>query len=272
MDGAASRAATRRAALGFAAAGLGLAVVCPWPAAAAELGPAAMALLGGRSALESPQLVLDLPPVFEQGASVPLTVAVNRPMDDSDHVRRIALFAEGNPFPEVITLHLTPGNGRAQVATRIRLEGGEQEVVALAELCDGRVLVARRTVAVGIGGCGTERTPAFAAADPPPEPRIRIPDTVPRGAVVEVRTMIPHRMETGLRHDAEGRPIPRRIIHRMECALDGRPLFAADLTPAVAANAYLTFPLRADHRATLAFTWQEDGGRTYDARRVIEVV
>ena len=179
------------------------------------------------------------------------------------------LLAEGNPFPEVMTLHLTPANGRAQVATRIRLEGGEQEVVALAWRCDGRVLLARRTVAVGIGGCGSGPAPVLAAADPPPAPRIRLPDSARRGELVEIRTMIAHRMETGLRHDAAGRPIPRKIIHRMACALDGQPLFAADLTPAVAANAYLAFPLRADHPATLTFTWHEDGGQTYRAKRAI---
>jgi sulfur-oxidizing protein SoxY len=272
MDEAAGRGATRRAALRLAAAGLGLAAVRPWPVTAGELGPAPLALLAGRAAVPSTLLVLDLPTIFEQGASVPLTVAVDSPMAEGDHVRRIALFAEGNPFPEVMTLHLTPGNGRAQVATRIRLEGGEQEVVALAELCDGRVLLARRTVAVGIGGCGSERAPVLAAADPTPEPRIRVPEAAHRGELIEIKTMIPHRMETGLRHDSDGRPIPRRIIHRMECALDGRPLFAADLTPAVAANAYLAFPLRAEHPATLAFTWHEDGGHTYAARRALEVV
>jgi thiosulfate oxidation carrier complex protein SoxZ len=272
MDEAAGCGTTRRAALRLAVAGLGLAAVRPWPVTAGELGPAARALLAGRTAVPSPDLSLDLPSIFEQGASVPLAVAVASPMAATDYVRRIALFAEGNPFPEVMTLHLTPDNGRAHVATRIRLEGGEQEVTALAELCDGRALLARRTVVVGIGGCGSERTPVLIGADPPPEPRIRVPEAAHRGELIEIKTMIPHRMETGLRHDGEGRPIPRRIIHRMECALDGRPLFAADLTPAVAANAYLTFHLRAQAPATLAFTWLEDGGRTYAARRTLEVV
>ena len=268
---AAGDGVTRRAALRLAAAAMGLAAARPAPAAAA-LGPAASALLAGRPALPSAQLQLDLPALFEQGASVPLAVEVDSPMQEADHVRRIALLAEGNPFPEVLTLHLTPGNGRAQVATRIRLEAGEQEVVALAWLCDGRILLARRTVAIGIGGCGSHGPAMLATADPPPEPRIRLPATARRGEVIEIKTMIAHRMETGLRHDAAGRPIPRRIIHRMDCALNGRPLFAADLTPAVAANAYLSFHLRVLHSASLAFSWQEDGGATYRARREIEVV
>lgn len=267
---AAGRGATRRAALRLAAAGLGLAAARP-RSAAAEFGPAVTDLLAGRPALASPQLRLDLPAIFEQGASVPLMVEADSPMREDDHVRRIALLAEGNPFPELMILHLTPGNGRAQVATRIRLEGGEQEVVALAWLCDGRVLFAKRTVAVGIGGCGSERAPVIATTDPPPEPRIRLPETAQPGELIEIKTMIPHRMETGLRRDAAGEPIPRRIIHRLDCTLDGKPLFAADLTPAVAANAYLSFCLRAQHSASLAFTWHEDGGRTYSARRSIEV-
>ncbi|MCX7753605.1 MAG: hypothetical protein N2443_12205, partial [Blastocatellia bacterium] len=75
MDAAAGRAATRRAALRLVAAGLGLAALRPRPVAASELGPMALALLAGRPPVPSPDLVLALPSIFEQGASLPLTVA-----------------------------------------------------------------------------------------------------------------------------------------------------------------------------------------------------
>ena len=83
--------------------------------------------------------------------------------------------------------------------------------------------------------------------------------------------MISHWMETGLRSDAEGRPIPRRIIHRLKCDAEGEPVFTADLTPAIAANAYLSFPLLARRSTVLDFTWSEDGGAEYRAVQALTV-
>ena len=51
------------------------------------------------------------------GNTVPLAVAVDSPMTEADHVRRVDVFAEGNPFPEVATFHFTPDSGRASVST-----------------------------------------------------------------------------------------------------------------------------------------------------------
>jgi sulfur-oxidizing protein SoxZ len=106
---------------------------------------------------------------------------------------------------------------------------------------------------------------------PMPAPRLKLPRDIRSGEVVEIRTMIAHWMETGLRRDPDGRPIPRRIINRMACDLDGQEVFAADLTPAVAANAYLTFPLLARGSGRLTVTWTEDGGGLYRASQDLAV-
>ena len=86
-----------------------------------------------------------------------------------------------------------------------------------------------------------------------PEPRLKLPDEARRDEIFEIRTMISHWMETGLRVDAPGNPIPRRIINRMACPHDGEPIFAADLSPAIAANAYLSFPVVARESGVLDF-------------------
>ena len=84
--------------------------------------------------------------------------------------------------------------------------------------------------------------------------------------------MISHNMETGLRADTEGNLLPRRIIHRMECNFAGRRVFAADLSPAIAANAYLTFSVKVEQTGTIEFAWHEDGGAVYRAAQRITVV
>jgi sulfur-oxidizing protein SoxY len=97
-------------------------------------------------------LRLDVPAIAENGMVVPISVEVESPMTEADHVRAIHVFADGNPLPGVVSYHFTPASGRAAAATRIRL-AQSQGVVAVAELSDGRLLAARRAVQVTVGGC-----------------------------------------------------------------------------------------------------------------------
>jgi sulfur-oxidizing protein SoxZ len=91
-------------------------------------------------------------------------------------------------------------------------------------------------------------------------PRIRVPRQVTRDEVFEVRTLVSHRMESGHRLDGQGAPIPRHIIRRFACLLNGREVFAADLHPAIASDPYLTFHLRAEEGGELTFVWVDDYG------------
>ena len=239
--------------------------------AATGLEAAVAAAVGGRPLGPADLLTLDLAASYDFGNTVPLGVAVTSPMTAADHVRRVSVFAQGNPFPDVVTFRFTPANGVARAETRIRLNEGTQEVVAVAELSDGRALVARQKIKVAVSGCSAESGAGDTAAMPPPEPRVKIPAAAHRGEMVQIRTMISHWMETGLRRYDNDQPIPRRIIQRMVCDLDGTEIFAADLTPAVAANAYLTFPLVARGAGRLTFTWTEDGGGIYRATEDLAV-
>jgi sulfur-oxidizing protein SoxY len=229
-------------------------------------------LLAGRTAAHSGRLRIELPERFDYGNTVPFAVTVDSPMTVADHVRRVDVLAEGNPFPEVGTFHFSPESGRASVATRIRLNQGERQVVAVAEFGDGSVVVGSRRVRVSVSGCSAEAGVRADYVMPTPKPRLKVADPVARGAVVEIKTMLSHRMETGLDTDTEGRPIPRRIINKMTCGQDGRLIFAADLSPAIAANAYLTFWMVARAAGTLEFTWYEDGGAVYRATHPLALV
>jgi sulfur-oxidizing protein SoxY len=79
---------------------------------------------------------LELPSVAENGHSVGMTVKVDSPMSEADHVRRIELIADKNPVPRVATYLLGPHNVRAEVESRLRLNG-TQRVTAIAQLSDG---------------------------------------------------------------------------------------------------------------------------------------
>lgn len=94
-----------------------------------------------------------LPEIAENGNTVPFSIVVDSPMTDKDHVKAVHVFATGNPRPDVATFLFSPASGKASVSSRMRLSK-TQDVVAVAQMSDGKFYMARRTVKVTIGGCG----------------------------------------------------------------------------------------------------------------------
>ena len=99
------------------------------------------------------KLVFDLAEIVENGNTVPFTVSIDSPMTESAYVKAIHIISTGNPLPAVVTFRFTPESGKAAVASRMRL-AQTQDVIGLAELSDGQLAMAKRSVKVTIGGCG----------------------------------------------------------------------------------------------------------------------
>ena len=137
---------TRRAVL---AAPLALAL----PAQAEEQDYAATerAILAGREPVAD-GITVDMPRLSENGNSVDLGIKVASPMTAEDHVTALHILSEKNPVPRVATFTLSPRNGRAEVATRIRL-ATTQTILVLAETSRGAVHRAEREVVVILGAC-----------------------------------------------------------------------------------------------------------------------
>jgi sulfur-oxidizing protein SoxY len=95
---------------------------------------------------------LQLPPLIDNGNSVPLSVAVESPMTDADHVKAIHVFTEKNPLPDVVSVTLGPRAGRAVISTRVRL-ADTQTVTAVAQLSDGSFWSDSADVVVTLSAC-----------------------------------------------------------------------------------------------------------------------
>ena len=104
-----------------------------------------------------------------------------------------------------------------------------------------------------------------------PTPRIRMSDTAKAGEVMEIKTLISHPMETGLRKDSSGKPIPRQIIKQFVVKFDGQEVMRADWHPAVSANPYHAFFVRVPKTGTFEFSWHDDNGEVYKAERKVTV-
>jgi sulfur-oxidizing protein SoxY len=151
-----NRQATRREALRIAGAlALGSAapsvLIAPACATPAEM-QAAVAGVIGEARINVGRVKLDIPPLVENGNTVPCAVTVESPMTAADHVKAIHVFAERNPQPYVISVALGPRAGRAGISTRIRLRD-TQNVLAVAQMSDGTFWSDRAHVIVTIGAC-----------------------------------------------------------------------------------------------------------------------
>jgi sulfur-oxidizing protein SoxY len=109
----------------------------------------------GTAPVETGKVKLDIPPLVENGNTVPMTVSVESPMAPEDHVKSIHVFNEKNPQPHIGNFYLSPQAGRAHVSTRIRL-ADSQKVVAIAKLSDGTVWSASVDVVVTLAACTDE--------------------------------------------------------------------------------------------------------------------
>lgn len=210
-------------------------------------------------------LELTLPLVAEDGSSVPVSVvsAASVPA----RITRLALFAPNNPTPEVAVFEFGEDIASVNLSTRIRLSES-QTVVAVAQLADGRHIVAERPVRVTVSGCV-----APAQSDPASElkARVRVPEKLQPATPAELITMVSHPMITGLAKDADGNLPAQRIIQQFRASLDERVVLQARFFRSLAANPYLKFEVAPAQGGTLQFEWVEDTGRSVQLTEEIRV-
>jgi sulfur-oxidizing protein SoxZ len=101
--------------------------------------------------------------------------------------------------------------------------------------------------------------------------RIQVPNGAKRGEVIRVRLLIQHPMETGYRLDADGHKVPKNVIRSLVCRYNGTEVFRAQMSPGIAANPYLQFPIVARETGELEFSWVDDAGERGSAKQPISV-
>jgi sulfur-oxidizing protein SoxY len=106
----------------------------------------------GEAPLAPGKVKLELPSIVENGNTVPLTVSVESPMTEADHVKAIHVLTEKNPLPDVISVALGPRAGRASISTRVRL-ADTQTVTAIAQMSDGSFWSDGAEVVVTLSAC-----------------------------------------------------------------------------------------------------------------------
>lgn len=98
------------------------------------------------------RVTLDMPYITETGSSVGITVKVDSPMTEKDHVVAVHLFGDGNPVPRMASYQLGPDAGKVEIAMRVRL-ARSQRVIAIAQMSDGSHWMDIHEINVAQGAC-----------------------------------------------------------------------------------------------------------------------
>jgi desulfoferrodoxin (superoxide reductase-like protein) len=239
-------------------AGLGLAVVAP-----------------GRLGAESPtepghRPVITAPVLSEDPTAVPVQVSVAHPMEPGHFIRSLELALETDPVPYKGKFLFTPANGRAEVAFPMR-SGGGGRLQAVAECTRHGRFTASRPIRVAEGGCTTP--PDVRDRSRLGNPRIRLPQTIQPGEVIQVRTKVDHNSYTGLvlKDGRFVREAPEFFVKQMLVYLDDQAVAEFQMTSAVSANPLIRFPLRVTRNGTLRVVFVNNEGQRWETAQPIRL-
>lgn len=218
--------------------------------------PAISQLVGDDQPLMS-GIRLQLPVFVEDGAAVPVSIDVESPMLAEQFIESLYLFASANPNPEVIEWHFTPEVGQAKVGSRIRINE-TQTLWALAKDNHGQWRLTSADIEVLTSGCLVS-APDQASVHLS-NPRVAVRGELTADQATDVRTLVTHPMESGLRQGPDGATLSKRIVDELRVELNERTLLRVRMHGAVSANPYVQFWLQPQEQGTLTFTWREDQG------------
>ena len=211
--------------------------------------PQLLKALGLPAPVASKDVLLQAPDLFEDGTVVPVTLGCALP-----GVQRLLLGVERNPT--LLAALFEPGEPlEPNISIRVKMQE-TSNVIALAVMKDGRVLMASKEVKITLGGCG-------GAAEPQPEQSaqptlIRVQAT---GAGATVRSLMKHEMESGQRKDGNGRTIPAWHIQEVVARVNGQPVLTAQWGTAVSKNPFLQFGVRGVKSGDkVALAWADNHG------------
>ena len=186
-------------------------------------------------------LTLDAPQRAEDAAVVPVAIRSHLATSDKRHITRLYLIIDNNPSPIAAIFDFAPTSARADIETRVRVDE-YSHVRAVAELADGRLLMATRFVKAS-GGCsappGKDPQAALASLG---RMRLNVDGTVRRGESVLAQLMISHPNSSGMAMDQSTRQYtPAHYVRRVAVTYAGEPVLTADLDFAISENPNFRF-------------------------------
>ena len=215
------------------------------------------------------RVAIDSPALSEDPSAVPLKVSVSHPMEPNHFIRSIEIRLDNDPVPYKGKFFFTPANGQAALAFSMR-SGAGGLLKALAECSRHGRFVSTKEIRVAEGGCAG---PPDTTRDRLGNARIRLPESIRAGEVVQVRAKVDHNSYTGLvlKNGKYVREAPEFYVTHMLVFLDDEKVSEFQMTSAVSANPLLRFPFKATRSGALRVVFINSEGQRWEASQRIRL-
>jgi sulfur-oxidizing protein SoxY len=250
--------ASRRLALLLSLAALAQAQAqdAPWPALQQAYFP-------GKTLEPAPFIHLSAPVRAPSGDQVPFAFSIDHPMTPGRYIKSVSVFVDGNPVPLTAAFHFTPQSGKAEIATRIRLES-DSPVHVVAESSEGKLYVNTVTVRAS-GGCSGpavgEDAAARAAAG---KMKLALDGPFRPGELNRATLLVRHPMNTGMQRDLATHGFrPAYFIDKVSVTYNGKPVLTADTAIGISENPSLRFGFLADKPGALQILVHDNEGGSF---------
>ncbi len=182
---------------------------------------------------------------------VPLMVRTYVDQTPQRYIRTMWIMIDNNPSPVGIRFQLGPDSGKADIETRVRIEG-YTPVRAVAEMSDGSLWMDTATINAS-GGCSAplKELPDLALMG---RMRFKISDPIEAGKPLQVQLMIQHPNFSGLAEtiirtgdDAGSQSLPARpkldpqYVKQVNVTYGGKPILRADVDFTISENPNFRF-------------------------------
>lgn len=210
-------------------------------------------LAGGMPQAEG--LALEVPEWVEDGAFVAVTLTLR----GARSPLRLALLREAEDEPRIARVELWGWHEPLRLSTRVRLPRS-QALLVLARDADGRTWAVRQPVRIAGSSC---------LSPPVGDPAEGLGHSQawrrPLDGGSELASLLRHPMETGQRHDADGRLLPHHLLRELRVSGERGELMRVEAFAGLAANPYWRVVLPVD-AGELGLRWRDDDGATFDRR------
>ncbi len=243
-----------------------------WAEASDKLWPVIKeSFFAGKNIETTPLIKLEGPRRAESGAQVPVTLTVDKPLTDADAISKVYLIVDANPIQLTAIYHFTPLNGKAQVATRIRMET-DSFVRAIGETADGKLYMTAIEIRAS-GGCGGlvdgDDSAIRATAG---KIKMNVENPVKVGEPNAATFMIKHPMFTGLQRDlASGGYKPAFYIQKVAFTYNNKPLMHIDFGVGVSEDPHVRFFFVPDGPGIIEVKADDNEGKSFTHTEEIRI-
>jgi sulfur-oxidizing protein SoxY len=231
-------------------------------------------LFAGRTIDDDGDVVakLEVPSRAIDAALMPLAIRVPFEQSPQRHVQTLWLVIDNNPSPLSSVFTFGPASGRADIATRVRVDE-YSHVRVISQTNDGRLHASARFVKAS-GGCSAPPgKDAAAAAASLGQVHLSLIEPARANQLVQAQVAVSHPNDSGFVLDQVSRQqVPPHFVRRVEVSYGDQSVFAADVDFSISENPNFRFVFRPRQDGELIARVSDSKERSFEGRLAVRLV